>query len=159
MFPHNADNRNLVETALGNRKADLVIRHGELVDVYTGRVLPNYSVAVSGSWITYVGPDADYAIGENTRVIDAAGRIISPGFVDGHAHIANFFDIADFLRYAIPGGTTTCITDVESYGFGLGVQGFNIFLDQIKDQAGQIVLHGPGDGFNKSRLRSFRHTT
>ena len=143
MFPHNADNRNLVETALGNRKADLVIRHGELVDVYTGRVLPNYSVAVSGSWITYVGPDADYAIGENTRVIDAEGRIVSPGFVDGHAHIANFFDIADFLKYAIPGGTTTCITEVESYGFGLGVQGFNIFLDQIKDRPVKLYCTVP----------------
>ncbi len=143
MFPYNADNRNLVETALGNRKADLVIRHGELVDVYTGRVLPNYSVAVSGSWITYVGPDADYAIGENTRVIDAEGRIISPGFIDGHTHIANFFDIADFLKYAIPGGTTTYITEVESYCFGLGVQGFNIFLDQIKDRPVKLYCTVP----------------
>ena len=134
MFPYNADNRNLVEAALGNKKADLVIRNGELVDVYTGRVLPKYSVAVCGSWITFVGPDADYAIGESTRVIDAEGRIISPGFVDGHAHVASFFDIADLLKYAIPGGTTTYITEVESYGFGLGVQGFKMFLDQIKDR-------------------------
>jgi adenine deaminase len=134
MFPYNSDNRKLVETALGNRPADLVIRHGDLVDVYTGRVLSEYSVAVSGRWIVYVGPDADYAIGKNTRVIEADGRVISPGFIDGHTHITSFFDIADFLKYAIPGGTTTYITEVDSYGFGFGAKGFKIFLDQIKDR-------------------------
>jgi adenine deaminase len=143
MFTYNADNRTLVETALGNRKADLVIKNGELVDVYTGRVLPGYSVAVCGSWITYVGPDADYAIGEGTRIIEAEGRVISPGFVDGHTHVTGFFDIADFLRYAIPGGTTTYITEVESYGFGLGAQGFEIFLDQIKGRPVKVYCTVP----------------
>jgi adenine deaminase len=134
MFPYNAGNRKLVEAALGNNPADLVIRQGDLIDVYTGRVLPKYSVAVSDGYIAYVGPDADYAIGKSTRVIEADGRIISPGFVDGHTHITSFFDIADFLKYAIPGGTTTYITEVDSYGFGLGVQGFKVFLDQIKNR-------------------------
>ncbi|MBN2402495.1 MAG: adenine deaminase [Spirochaetes bacterium] len=134
MFPYNADNRNLVETALGNKPADLVIRNGSLIDVYTGRVLEKRSVAVSGRWISYAGPDADYAIGKGTRVIEAEGHVISPGFVDGHTHVTSFFDIADLLMYSIPGGTTTFITEVDSYGFGLGAQGFRIFLDQVKDR-------------------------
>jgi adenine deaminase len=134
MFSYNPDNRKLVETALGNQPADLVIRHGNLVDVYTGRILPKRSVAISDKWIAYAGPDADYAIGENTRVIEADGRTISPGFIDAHTHVTSFFDIADFLKYAIPGGTTTYITEVDSYGFGLGAQGFKIFLDQIKSR-------------------------
>ena len=134
MFSYNPDNRKLVETALGNQPADLVIRHGNLVDVYTGRVLPKRSVAVSGKWIAYVGPDADYAIGEKTQVIEADGRTISPGFIDAHTHLSGFFDISDFLKFSIPGGTTTNITEVDSYGFGLGTLGFKIFLDQIKNR-------------------------
>ncbi len=134
MFPYNADNHKLIETALGNEPADLVVRNGELIDVYTGRILHGYSVAVCGRYIVYVGPDADYAVGKGTRIIEAGGRVICPGFVDGHTHITSFFDIADFLKYAIPGGTTTCITEVDSYCFGLGVRGFKVFLDQIKNR-------------------------
>jgi adenine deaminase len=132
MFPYNKNNRQLIEAALGNTPADLVIRNGILVDVYTGRLTPNRSVAVAGRWIAYVGPDAEYAIGEKTQVIEADGRIISPGFIDGHTHITSFFDVSDFLEYAIPGGTTTYITEADSYGFAMGSAGFKTFLEQVK---------------------------
>ena len=138
MFPYNAHNRRLLETALGNEPADLVIRDGILMDVYTRRVVPHRSVAVAGRWIAYVGPDADYAIGERTRVIEADGRVIAPGFIDPHTHIANFWNIADFLQYAIPGGTTTYITEVEGFSFASGAEGFRAFLDQVRDRPVKI---------------------
>lgn len=138
MFPYNAHNRQLLETALGNESADLVIRDGILMDVYTGRVVPHRSVAVAEKWIAYVGPDADYVIGERTRVIEAGGRVIAPGFIDPHTHIANFWNIADFLKYAIPGGTTTYITEVEGFPFASGAEGFRDFLDQVRDRPVKI---------------------
>jgi adenine deaminase len=138
MFPSNPDNRRLLETALGNTPADLVISDGTLAEVYTGRMLPHRSVAVCGKWIAYVGPDADYAIGDKTRVIKAEGRVIAPGYIDPHTHLASFCTIADYLKYAIPGGTTTYITGVEAYGFGLGAKGFQAFLDQVRDQPVKI---------------------
>jgi adenine deaminase len=138
MFPYNPDNLRIVETALGNTPADVVIRDGTLAEVYTGRMIPHRSVAVAGKWIAYVGPDADYAIGKKTRVIEAAGRVIAPGYVDSHTHLASFYTIADFLSYAIPGGTTTYITEVEAYGFGLGAAGFSAFLEQVRNQPVKI---------------------
>ena len=138
MFPYNSDNRRLVEIALGNTPADVVIRDGTLAEVYTGRMIPHRSVAIADKWIAYAGPDADYAIGEETRVIEAAGRVIAPGYVDSHTHLASFYTIADFLSYAIPGGTTTYITDVEAYGFGLGAAGFGAFLEQVRNQPVKI---------------------
>jgi len=138
MFPYNAHNRQLLETALGNEPADLVIKDGVLMDVYTGRVVPHRSVAVAGRWIAYVGPDADYAIGDRTSVIEADGRVIAPGFIDPHTHIANFWNIADFLRYAIPGGTTTYVTEVEGFCFASGAEGFRAFLDQVRDRPVKI---------------------
>jgi adenine deaminase len=138
MFLYNPDSRRLVETALGNAPADVVIRDGTLAEVYTGRMIPHRSVVVAGKWIAYVGPDADYAIGEKTHVIEAAGRVIAPGYVDSHTHLASFFTIADFLSYGIPGGTTTYITDVEAYGFGLGAKGFGAFLEQVRHQPVKI---------------------
>ncbi|MFH0976538.1 MAG: adenine deaminase C-terminal domain-containing protein [Spirochaetota bacterium] len=134
MFPHNENNGNLVEASLGNKPADIVIKNGVLMDVYTRRMLPGRSVAVYGKWISYVGPDAGYAVGKDTRVIDAGGRVICPGFVDGHTHITSFYSIPDLLKYAIPGGTTTYITEVDSYGFALGAKGFKMFLEQIRNR-------------------------
>lgn len=131
-------NRRLVETALGNEPADMVIQDGILMDVYTGRMLPHRSVAVKDKWIVYVGPDASYCIGDHTEVIQADGRIISPGYIDAHTHLPYLFDLTDFLTRAIPGGTTTYITEAESYAFALGAEGFKVFLEQTRNRPVKI---------------------
>jgi adenine deaminase len=133
MFIHNAYNRDLVEVALGRKPADMVIRDGVLMDVYTGRMLPRRSVAIWDKWIAYVGPDAAFTIGEDTLVMDADERIICPGYIDSHTHVSAYWDTADFLKYAIPGGTTTLITEVENFGFALGAAGFRAFLEQVRN--------------------------
>ena len=45
--------------------------------------------AVSGGMLTYVGTDsgATTFIGRDTRVVDARGRLITPGFHDTHVHL------------------------------------------------------------------------
>ena len=125
------DLRKLADTALGRLPADLVVKDGVLMDVYTGRMLPGRSVAMVDEWIAYVGPDAAYTVGPDTEVIDAGGRIICPGFIDAHTHLINLFNINDFLSYAIPSGVTTLVTETESYGFAKGAEGVKAFLDQI----------------------------
>lgn len=46
------------------------------------------AIAVSGSRIVFVGGDAEARkyIGEGTRVIDASGKLVMPGFNDSHVH-------------------------------------------------------------------------
>jgi adenine deaminase len=139
MFLHNPDNRKLVETALGNVPADLIIKDGALMDVYSGRILYHRSIAVSGQWIAYVGPDAGHMIGPETRVIEAGGRPLVPGYIDAHTHVANYCDLADFLTYAMAGGTTTLITEVETFGLALGAEGFRIFLDYVRNRPVKIL--------------------
>jgi len=127
------DMRRLVDTALGKQPADLVIQNGLLMDVYTGRMLPGRSVAMADEWIAYVGPEAEFAVGPETRVIDAGGRVICPGFIDAHTHLINYFNIPEFLSYAVPSGVTTLIAEIECYGFIRGAEGVRIFLDQTDD--------------------------
>ncbi|MDZ7699173.1 MAG: adenine deaminase C-terminal domain-containing protein [Deltaproteobacteria bacterium] len=133
-----ADNRQLVETALGNKKADMVIRDGILLDVYSGRLIPHRSVAVKDKWIAYVGPDAAHCVGEETDVIEADGRILSPGYIDAHTHLSYEYDLTDFLIRAIPGGTTTYVTEVESYAFVQGAEGLRVFLEQSRNRPVKI---------------------
>jgi predicted amidohydrolase YtcJ len=69
--------------------ADLVIRHANIHTM--DDTMPRASaIAVQGDKILWVGEDA-YAtqfIGEKTRVVDAAGRLLLPGFIDSHFHLA-----------------------------------------------------------------------
>jgi len=132
------NNRKIADTALGHEPADMVITDGLLMDVYTGRLLPGRSVAIKEEWIAYVGPDAGHTIGERTEVIEADGKLICPGYVDAHTHLATYWDIADFLAYSIPCGVTTHFTEAEAYAFILGPEGFKAFLDQIENQPVKI---------------------
>ncbi len=43
-------------------------------------------IAVSGNKIIYVGNNADAFKGSNTRLVDAGGKMIVPGFIDNHTH-------------------------------------------------------------------------
>lgn len=70
------------------RKADLVITHGMLwTGVSDGAAQPG-AVAIRGDRILAAGDSAEVAryVGAGTRVIDARGGLVMPGFVDGHTH-------------------------------------------------------------------------
>ncbi|NLJ57029.1 MAG: adenine deaminase [Firmicutes bacterium] len=123
----------LIRVALGDEKADLVITGGSLVNVYTGELLKGYAVAVKGKRIAYVGQDAGHTIGTATKVIDATGKIIVPGFIDSHTHMTPY-TVYEFLRYAPRGGTTTIITEMLDISFALGFRGTLEFLESCRDQ-------------------------
>lgn len=69
--------------------ADLVIRH---VNIHTmdDKNPHATALAVQGDKILWLGDD-EYAgqyIGEKTRVVDAGGRLLLPGFIDSHFHLS-----------------------------------------------------------------------
>jgi N-acyl-D-aspartate/D-glutamate deacylase len=60
---------------------DVIVRHGKIVDG-TGNPWFYGDVAIQGDRITEIGP----VKGEAQRVIDAAGLVVAPGFIDIHSH-------------------------------------------------------------------------
>lgn len=60
---------------------DLVIRNGTIVDG-SGAARFVADIAVDGGLITAIGPD----LGEGKEEINAAGKIVAPGWVDIHTH-------------------------------------------------------------------------
>jgi adenine deaminase len=123
-----------MQTALGQKKADLAIVNARLANVYTGEVLDDFAVAVKGKWIAYVGQDPQENIGDRTVVIDAAGMTVIPGFIEGHTHLAQLYDSAEFIRFALKGGTTTIITEtMDVFPMG-GYEGVIDFLESFRDQ-------------------------
>ncbi|MEO0563169.1 MAG: adenine deaminase, partial [Chloroflexota bacterium] len=76
----------LVDVAMGRTPAQLVIRNGQWVNVHTREQIANTDIAIAEGRIAFIGADATYCIGENTHVIDAAGRYLVPGLTDAHMH-------------------------------------------------------------------------
>ena len=68
-------------------KADIVFRNGPVYTVNGSREWAR-AVAVKHKHIVYVGDDAGVRsfIGPRTRVVDLAGKMLLPGFVEGHIH-------------------------------------------------------------------------
>lgn len=71
----------------GGAKADIVFRNGPVYAMSGGREWAR-AVAVRQKDIVYVGDDSGVQpfIGPRTRVVDLAGKMLLPGFVEGHIH-------------------------------------------------------------------------
>src|SRR5260370_14411909 len=69
-------------------KADIVVTHGLVwTGLSTGRGQPG-AVAIGAGKILAVGDSGEIAryVGSNTKVLDARGGLVMPGFADGHTH-------------------------------------------------------------------------
>jgi adenine deaminase len=128
------DSMTLMNVALGHAKADLAIVNARVVNVYTGELLDNHAISIKGKWIAYVGENPEETIGPDTAIIDAGGQTVIPGLIDGHTHIAWMYTVAEFLRYAIKGGTTTVITETLEPFPVAGLAGLLDYLESLKDQ-------------------------
>ncbi|MFC1904434.1 adenine deaminase C-terminal domain-containing protein [Chloroflexota bacterium] len=133
----------LAQVALGEAAADLAIINGSIVNVYTGEILEGDTVLIKGDKIAYVGKNASKSIGTSTQVIDATGKTLIPGLIDGHTHIDAMFTIGELLPYAIKGSTTTIITELLALTFPLGYQGIIQYLKAFKNQPIKILFVAP----------------
>src|SRR5712691_453862 len=78
-----------LESQTHKEKADLLITGGTVVTMDTSRaILEDGAVAVAGDMIIAVGAraevEAKYA---SSQTIDARGKLVLPGFINGHTHV------------------------------------------------------------------------
>src|SRR4051812_37998735 len=88
----------------GARAQNLVIQGGTLIDG-TGRpAIPNAVIVIEGNRIKAVGRMGEVAAPSGSMVIDATGKTVLPGFIDGHCHWESFWGEI-YLHL----GITTCM--------------------------------------------------
>ena len=117
-----ADLETRIAQGRGDTPADLVLRGGQVLDLITGDLLDG-DVAICGD--TIVGLCADY---DGTQVIDVAGRVLVPGFIDTHLHIESaLVTPMEFDRCVTPRGVTTAICDPHEIANVIGAEGIRYF--------------------------------
>jgi adenine deaminase len=121
----------LLSVALGHEPADLAVVNGQIVNVFSGEVYAG-GVAIAGERIAAVG-DVEYAIGEKTTLIDAAGSYIVPGFVEPHMHpeMSNL-SVHRFAEVTLCHGTTSVFTDYHEIGVVGGVDAIEAALQEAR---------------------------
>jgi adenine deaminase len=119
-----ANLRAIIRHARGEEPADLVLRNAGVVNVFTGEVL-EADVAVAAGSIVGVG---EGYVGKDT--LDLAGRVVCPGFIDGHLHIESTMLVPyQFARAVVPRGTTTVVCDPHEIANVLGLDGIRYMLE------------------------------
>jgi len=112
-----------IRVASGKGKADLLIRNGRLVNVFSGQI-ERTDVAVWNGIIIGLG---DY---EARKVIDIEGSFLCPGLIDGHVHIeSSMVTIPEFARAVVPHGTTTVVADPHEIANVLGSRGIRFMAE------------------------------
>ena len=82
---------------------DLIIRNGTVIDG-TGSAGFSADVAIRGDSIVTVGEVAENA--EAAREVDAAGKVVTPGFIDLHTHSDNSFLVDPLADSKLTQGVT-----------------------------------------------------
>jgi adenine deaminase len=109
--------------ARGDEPADLVVRGGRVLSVFTREWLET-DVAIVAGWVAGLG---DY---EGRETLDAAGRWVVPGFIDAHMHLESSKLLVDeFARLVLPLGTTAVVADPHEIANVLGTDGVHWLLD------------------------------
>ena len=118
----------LNSVAMGEKKADMVLKNCKLVNVYSREIISGSTVAILKDRIAYVGANASHTIGEKTAVIDLQERFVTPGFADPHIHLDQFVLPSEFAKKSLLCGTTSLFSDPIDIVSVCGYKGFKEFI-------------------------------
>lgn len=120
----------LASCAAGRTEADMVILGAKLVNVCTGEITEHTDVVITRGRIALVGKAADGCIGGGTKVINAAGAYIAPGFLDGHIHVeSSMMTVGEYARATVPHGTVGIYMDPHEICNVLGAPGVKLMIE------------------------------
>jgi adenine deaminase len=127
-----------ISVAKSESPADLVLKKGRVVNVFTGD-MQERDVAISDGVIAGLGPDY-----HGKKEIDAEGKWIVPGLIDGHLHIESSMLVPSRLAAALMvNGTTAIVSDPHEIANVLGIEGICFMLEDSRSIPFDIFFMAP----------------
>ena len=134
--------KEMIRAGRGIIPADIAIRGGLLVNVMTSEIYPA-DVAIYKDMITAVG-NIEHYMGSETKVIDATGKYLVPGLIDGHIHSeCSKLSITSFAKAVVPCGTTSIISGLDEYISVSGLDGLKEVLAEVKKSPLKVFWGAP----------------
>ncbi|MGH9349384.1 MAG: N-acyl-D-amino-acid deacylase family protein [Vicinamibacterales bacterium] len=121
----------------------LLVRNGTVIDG-TGGPGRTVDVRIAGDAIVELGPSLAPRAGE--RVIDAAGRVVAPGFIDTHSHADRGLEDTPDAGSQVRQGITTAVVGQD----GGGELPVSAFLDGV-DRLGPAINYATAAGHGTVR--------
>lgn len=132
-----SEKQELIAVAAGRITADLVLKNAVFVNVFTN-TLETGDIACHGGYIAGVGRY------QGKKELDMNGRIVCPGFLDGHIHLeSSLASPGEFVKAVIPHGTTTVITDPHEIANVMGTDGIEYMLQATEGLPVEIYFMMP----------------
>jgi adenine deaminase len=138
-----------IAAAQGREPFDLILNGGRIVDVATLE-LREADVGIVGTMIASVHPRGRFVSAGETH--DVSGRVIAPGFIDGHVHFESSHMLPHhYAAVVVPQGTTTIFCDPHELANVLGLAGARFAVEASRGlplrfvvQASSCVPAAPG---------------
>jgi len=127
----------LIAAARGEVEVDLLLSGGILANVLSGEVY-RADVAV------HRGKVVGFECSSARKVLELDGRIIAPGFIDGHVHIeSSMVSVPEYARAVVSRGTTTVVADPHEIANVWGEAGIRYILASSEDVPLNVYLMLP----------------
>lgn len=118
----------------GERKLDLIIRNGSLIDGTGGKEYVS-DIGIKSGKIYQIG---DLSTEDSLQVVDASGLKVVPGFIDIHSHTDSDLILNPKAESKIRQGVTTEITGQDGFSWGpLGGAELKRTLRNFKEEYGE----------------------
>ena len=128
----------LLAVARGDRPADLLIRGGRVVNLFSGEI-EETDVAIAGDKIAGLGRDYHAA-----ETIEADGAFIVPGLIDAHVHIeSSLCTPAQFMTAVLPRGVTCAVIDPHEIANVAGMAGIRYMAESSRQLPLTTVIMAP----------------
>ena len=126
-----------IDAAIGRKEAEIVLKNGKFVNVFTGEVCEG-DIAIEGGKIVGFG---QY---EGEKEYDISGKVAVPGLIDAHVHIeSSQLSPEEFAKLILPRGTTTVIADPHEITNVCGIAGAKYIADASKNTPLEVKVMLP----------------
>ena len=118
-----------IDLAMGQKKVDLLVKNASIINVFSGEIHED-NVAIADGIFVGFGHTEEYKEYDAQDIIDAQGRFMCPGLIDGHIHLESTFLVPrEFCSIVASHGTSAVICDPHEIANVLGLPGIDYFLN------------------------------